>query len=94
MTEIAAMESKFAGRRKSYLAQAYPQMYAEMEQTGQLNQHLDQNAKQAFELMQAILDQYQAELETIQDPQRRKTRAAQIWLTAEEIALYDVVLTL
>ncbi|MBI4723987.1 MAG: TnpV protein [Rhodomicrobium sp.] len=94
MGGVMSLESKFAGRRKAYLAQSHPAMYAELEKSGTLNAHLDGIGRQASEMMEEIVKQKKPELEAIKDGQEREIREAQIWLMAEEIALQEIVLTL
>ena len=88
------IESKFASRRKGYLAQSHPAFYAELEESGQLTQHLDEIGRQARELMERIFEEKKPEIEAIKDGQEREIRETQVWLMAEEIALHEVVLTL
>ena len=91
---VLEIEKKFASRRKAFLAQRYPRVYAEMERTGELSGHLDKTGQHAKELMQQIYNHNRPEIEAIQDKEKREARETQIWLMAEEAALQEIVLTL
>ena len=88
------IESKFAGRRKAFLAQRYPKVYAGMEKTGELKEHLEEIGRQAKEVMDRTIAHYQPQIEAIQDKEAREVREGQVWLMAQEIALQEIVLTL
>ncbi|ADP72046.1 hypothetical protein Rvan_2838 [Rhodomicrobium vannielii ATCC 17100] len=94
MKEAMRIESKFATRRKGYLAQSHPALYAELEKTGQLNQHLDEIGRQARQMMERIFEEKKPEIEAIKDAEEGEIKETQAWLMAEEIALHEVVLTL
>ena len=88
------IERKFASRRSAFLVARYPAVYAEFKRTGELDAHLDQNARHAKEMMQQIYDQNRPQIEAIQDKEAREARETQVWLMAEEAALHEIVLTL
>ena len=85
------IESKFAGMHKGFLARKHSKMYVELLSKGELNDYLDKIGLQAKELMETIIDQNKAEIEKIEDPEKRLARLGQIELMAEEIAVHDIV---
>jgi hypothetical protein len=87
------IEDKFASRRQAFLVQQHPKIYVELVRSGKLTEHLEQKGLEARQMMEAVIEQMKHQLDSIQDPQAREIRLAQIELTAEEIALNEIVLT-
>jgi Transposon-encoded protein TnpV len=88
------IERKFASRRSAFLVARYPAVYAEFKRTGELDAHLEQNARHAREMMEQIFEQNRPQIEAIQDKEKREAGETQVWLMAEEAALHEIVLTL
>jgi hypothetical protein len=88
------IESKFASRRKAFLAQRYPAVYADMVKEGVLEAHLTRIGQDAKKLFDRIMEHNRAQIEAIEDPEKRQIKQTQIELMAEEVALNEIVLTL
>ncbi len=88
------MKDMFAGRRKGFLAEAHPDVYAAMEAAGELPEHLETNATEAVEIMNGIVQHYQAELDAMEAGEAKEIRRGQILMSAREIALAEIVLVL
>ncbi len=88
------IERKFASRRSAFLVARYPAVYAEFKRTGELDAHLEQNARHAREMMEQIFEHNRPQIEAIQDKEAGEARKTQVWLMAEEVAMNEIVLTL
>jgi Transposon-encoded protein TnpV len=88
------IQSKFASRRKTFLAQRYPAVYADLVKSGTLEASLETTGRDAKRLFNRIMEHNKAQIEAIEDPEKRQIKQAQIELMAEEVALAEAVLTL